>query len=60
MAFIQNKKVACAILADDGGNEHTKEKGAIHFNIRKMCIPWCADEGEEGDIAPNEDKRGNV
>ena len=60
MAFIQNEQVACAILEDNGGNEHTKEKGAMHFNIRKTCIAWYADEGEASDIAPNEDESGNV
>ena len=33
MAFVQNEQVACVILEDKGGNEHTKEKGAMHFNI---------------------------
>jgi hypothetical protein len=61
MAFIQNKQVMCAILEEDnGGNEHTKEKTAMHFNMHKTCIPWYADEGEEGDRAPNEDESGNV
>jgi hypothetical protein len=60
MAFIQNEQVVCEILEDNGGNEHTKEKGAMHFNILKTCIPWYANEGEEGNIALNEDESGNV
>jgi hypothetical protein len=44
MAFVQNEQVVCAILEDMGGNEHTKEKVAMHFNICKTCIPWYAHE----------------
>jgi hypothetical protein len=47
-------------LEDKDGNEHTKEKGAIHFNIHKTRIPWYADEGDKDDVGPDEDESENV
>ena len=60
MAFVQNEQVACAIMEDEGGNEHTKEKGAMHFNIRKSCILWYASVEENDDTLPAENENGNV
>jgi hypothetical protein len=60
MVFVQNEQVACAILEDKGGNEHTKEKGAMHFNIRKSCIPWYVSVKEDDDALPADGKNGNV
>ncbi len=40
MAFVQNEQVACAIMEDKGGNEHTKEKGA--------CISTFANHAYRG------------
>lgn len=58
-AFVQNEQVACAIAGDKGGNEHTKVKGAMHFNIRKTCLPWYSNS-DDGDSGPVEDENGNV
>ena len=60
MAFVQNEQVACAIMEDEGGNEHTKEKGAMHFNIRKSRVPWYASVKENDDTLPVEDENRNV
>ena len=60
MAFVQNEQVACVIMEDEGGNVHTKEKGAMHFNIRKSCVPWYASVEENDDTLPAEDENGNV
>ena len=58
-AFVQNEQVACAIAGDKGWNEHTKVKGAMHFNIRKTCLPWYSNS-DDGDSGPVEDENGNV
>jgi hypothetical protein len=60
MAFVQNEQVACVILEDKGGNEHTKEKGAMHFIIRKSCVMWCASVKEDDGALPAEDENANV
>ena len=28
----------------------------MHFNIPKTCIPWYVDKGDEGDVAPDDDR----
>ena len=48
MVFIQNDPVTCTNLEDEGGNEHTKEKGGSAFQYQQKCVPWYGDEGEEG------------
>jgi hypothetical protein len=48
------------LLEDKGGIEHMKEKGLMHFKIRKTCIPWYADEEDKDDVGPDEDESGNV
>ena len=59
MAFVQNEQVACAILNDKGGYEHPKVKGAMHFNIRKTCVPWYVSGEDDDDTLPAEDENGN-
>ena len=61
LVFVQNEQVASAILEEVGGNEYSKEKGARHFRICKMCLLlYTDDEEEEEDVAHAEDENGNV
>ena len=47
------------IFNEEGGNDHTKLGGAMHFNVRKCCIPLYDDEGDWEGI-PEEEENGNV
>ena len=58
-AFIRNEQLACAIYDEKGGNDHTKLRGAMHFNVRKCCMPIYEDE-EDWEGENDEDENGNV
>ena len=51
-----NSLTQLELLEIKGSNERTKESGAMHFNIRKTCVPWYDDE----EVGAVEDENGNV
>jgi hypothetical protein len=46
MTFIPNVKMTCAILEDEGGNEHTMETKTMLFNTHITSLLWYADHGK--------------
>ena len=39
-AYTGHHQVVNAIYRDEGGDMHMKEKGGLHFGIRKLCTPF--------------------
>ena len=58
-AFICNEQLACAIYNDKGGNKRTKLCRAMHFNVRKCCLP-IYDEEQDWEEENYEDENGNA
>jgi hypothetical protein len=57
--FIRNEQLAFAIYDEKGGNEHTKISRAMHFNVRKCCMP-IYDNQDDWKGETDQDENGNV
>ena len=58
-AFMRNEQLACAIYNEKGGSEHIKLGVAMHFNVRKCCMPIYDDE-EDWEGENNEYENGSA
>jgi hypothetical protein len=47
-AFVLNEQIATSIYNEKRGNSHAKLSKALHFNVRRCCVPAYPDDEEQG------------
>ena len=43
-AYTAHHQIVNAIYRDEGGDQHMQEKNGLHHGVRRMCLPYFADD----------------